>query len=82
VLSADSGKQRESVQTSKDSSPVISFGDADFALDGTDNVRRDMKSSVCVNECLCVVLADLTTCDVCTHADKTSAVCVYVIECL
>ena len=37
VLSGDSGKQRESVQTSKDSIPVISFGDADFALDGTDN---------------------------------------------
>ena len=37
VLSADSGKQRESVQTTAERGPVISFGDADFALDGTDN---------------------------------------------
>ena len=37
VLSSDSGKIKRAVQTIKGSSPVISFGDADFSLDGMDN---------------------------------------------
>jgi len=82
VLSADIGKQRESVQTSKDSSPVISFGDADFALDGTDNVGRDMKSSMCVTECLLCVYSPILPRAMSARMRIRHRRCVYVIECL